>query len=127
MWRYNSIAPLQPWNNLVRNGGFDNNTSYWTCSPTGKTAIDTSPNGAEENKIYHRELTMSGNTMRLTDVNASVQLSQDVIVTPGKKYTFSFVGRIRDAIGKSEPNQNTTGKELKGQIFSIDGNETVSK
>lgn len=126
VWRYNSIAPLQPWNNLVRNGGFDNNTSYWTCSPTGKTAIDTSPNGAEENKIYHRELTMSGNTMRLTDVNASVQLSQDVIVTPGKKYTFSFVGRIRDAIGKSEPNQNTTGKELKGQIFSIDGNETVS-
>ena len=51
VWRYNSIAPLQPWNNLVRNGGFDNNTSYWTCSPTGKTAIDTSPNGAEENKL----------------------------------------------------------------------------
>jgi beta-glucanase (GH16 family) len=84
--------------NLIINGDFEETMNNWTRNNTDISSLSSIQG-------------FSGNACRMPGAQQSRNISQQVNVTPGKSYRFSFSGRIQnthDPINGNQPNNNST-------------------
>lgn len=111
--RLNESYVPEPESNLVKNGFFYESGSNW------------SKNNTDIVFELNAETGINGTTCRMPGVQNGRSIQQDITVLPGETYTFSFIGRIQNAVGASgsQPNEHATNgaATIKGEIIAPEG------